>query len=140
MATPRRKKVSVSGKQGDVRRILTITVDADDDTLNRLATLMLFAKAPSAWQDYVEPPLPWPLGEEGKPEEVTPRPPEEVIRHDITKRFTYYINRHGTELAKNFLAEYGATKVSELLGEALYLFHADLVRSTPQYEEAGSAS
>lgn len=140
MAKPRKKKVSVSGKRGDPRRVLTITVDADDETLERLSTLMLFARAPAEWEEYEEPPMPWPLGEEGKPEEETPRLTDAAVKQAITGRFTHYIQKFGVPRAQNFLADYGVKAAAELQGEALHLFYADLVKATPNYKEEVVAS
>lgn len=120
----------------NLKRTLTIRIEGDDETLDRLATLLLFAQPPFEIDESVAvaADLPWPLGDAGKPDDVElQRIPPDVLRVEITKRLSFYIQRHGVEIAKNFLAEYGATKVSDIKDNSLRRFHDDLVSATPKY-------
>lgn len=130
---PRRKAETPQYKKA-LRRKITIEIEADEETLNRLATVLMFARPPLDKIKYEDPPLPWPLGDEDKPEEAELyRIPEEEVRADIAQRVPFLAKQSGIEFVKAMLTEYGVANVAALEGEQLRRFHADLVRSTPKY-------
>lgn len=138
---PKPKQQRVEYKKNLTRKI-TFTIEADDQTLDRFATMLLFAQVPLDYSGpLVEPDMPWPLGEIGRPDETElNRIPERDLRVLITKRFTYLAHQTGIEFAKNMLKEYHVERASQLEGTELRRFYDDLVQITPKYQPAETES
>lgn len=127
----------------NITRTIRLTIEADEQTLDRLATLLLFAQPPFEFDESVGlcADAPWPLGDAGKPDDAElARIPEDELRVEITKRVTFLVGVAGVEFVKNMLAEYNVTRASQLEGTQLRRFHDDLVKSTPKYKPADSES
>lgn len=119
-------------KRGELRRAITLTLEADDETLNRLAAVLLFARYPHL--DKTGPakglgPLPWEDADEGEHDKEPPALDPTAAREEIARALQQYIARHGVELARRLLAEYEAGKISELPESRLSEVLTDLRRS-----------
>jgi hypothetical protein len=137
------KKEKLDGK-GQLPR-LTITVEADEATMQRLTTLMMFAHVLTKEE------LAAKERKKNRPAEefdifaTEPSEPEltvvtdpETARLEITKALEAYIGRHGFEFGRRLLLEYGAERVSQLAEDKLGPVLADLLGSMPWYGKGTS--
>lgn len=126
----------------NLTRKISFTIEADEQTLDRFATMLLFARTPIDWSEpLVEPDMPWPLGEIGKPDAAELRRiPDPELRVMIAQRLTFLAHHTGIEFAKNMLKEYQVERASQLEGEQLRRFHDDLVQVTSKFKPAETES
>lgn len=136
-----RRKAAPTRLTPGTRRI-TLTIDADEVTLNRLATLLLFAKLPLKEELAIEeaerngtdlPPLLRLDQEDTEEPELDPLTEDpELARAEITRLLSLEAEKMGLEWVRNHLREFGVERISELKDEQLPAFLADIQRTTPR--------
>lgn len=89
---------------------LVLTVEADEDTLVRLATLICFAPAVEQPKVRMLPASPADLVDDGP--SLTEDP--EYQRQEIVRLMPLYARTHGVDALKRLFASFSATRVSEL--------------------------
>lgn len=116
-------------------RSVTITIEASENNLQRLAALMLFADRLDEDIKYVDAgPLPW---EEPAPTE--PKPLGEtidfnVVRRSIVKQLEQYVAAHGVEKAKQLIRSFGADRLTQLPESQLLPLYETLTLALPENE------
>lgn len=88
---------------------LVLTIDADDDTLVRIATILCYANLESGSPTLrvVESP-----GDDDGPQLVVSDP--EHLRKEAVRRFSRYVEQHGPEAGRALLTRYDAPRLSQV--------------------------
>lgn len=96
------------------RRTVTLTFEASEEFMQRLAALMIFA-APATEEQYVPTLLPW----EDPDDPRFQKPPElqvdyNSVRNEIVRHLEVYIARHGADATKAFVKSFGADRLRDI--------------------------
>lgn len=113
-------------------RSVTITIEASEGNLQRLAALLLFADRLDEEIKYVdEGPLPW---EDPATVEAVQRESIDfaVVRRTIVKQLEQYVAQHGADKAKEVIRSFGAERLSQLPEEQLLPLYEALKQATPE--------
>lgn len=121
-------------------RSVTITIEASENNLQRLAALLLFADRLDEDIKYVEEgPLPWEAPADIEAKQLASID-FAVVRRSIVKQLEQYVAQYGTEKAKQVIQSFGAERLSQLPESQLLPLYdaltAALKPATPENEDA----
>lgn len=125
-----RKKTSDKDELRKMRSI-TITIEASEGNLQRLAALLLFADRLDEDIQYVDDsPLPW--DEPKGPPPISETIDFNVVRRSIVKQLESYVATHGAEKAKQMIRAFGAERLSLLPESQLLPLYEALQLAQPE--------
>jgi hypothetical protein len=132
---PRKTLEAKRSEKDELRKMrsVTITIEASENNLQRLAAFMLFADRLDEDIKYVEEgPLPWEEPAPAEPKPISETIDFNVVRHSIVKQLEQYVAQHGAEKAKEVIRSFGAERLSQLPEEQLLPLYEALKQATPE--------